>query len=154
MHQPSVLILDEPTSGLDPLMQEEFYKLIREAKKRGSCIFMSSHILGEVQKVCDRVGIISGGKLVAERNIEEMNQSAAHTFDILFDGPAPVTALNKVKGVKVASHEDATVTIHVRGELAPLLRELSSYRVLKIDAHNLDLEEVFMQFYQDKGDSR
>ena len=72
MHQPRLLILDEPSSGLDPLMQEVFYELINESKARGAAVFMSSHILGEVQKICDRVGIIRDGELIAERNIAEM----------------------------------------------------------------------------------
>lgn len=152
MHQPKVLILDEPTSGLDPLMQEVFYELVREAKQQGAAVFASSHILGEVQKMCDRVGIIREGQLVSERNINDMIKEAAHTFDITFAGEPPLAALKKVPGVQVASHHDASVTLHIHGVLAPLFAELSKHRILAINTRNLDLEEVFLSFYKSKGD--
>lgn len=148
MHQPEVLILDEPSSGLDPLMQEVFYELLREAKARGAAVFMSSHILSEVQKVCDRVGIIKDGRLIAERNIAEMAKEAAHTFEITFASPPPVAELKKLPGVEIAGNENHTVTVHVHGELSPLLTILSKHDVTKLDARQLDLEELFMRFYQ------
>lgn len=154
MHQPKILILDEPTSGLDPLMQEEFYKFVAEAKQRGATIFVSSHILSEVQKMCDRVGIIREGKLVTERNIGAMASEAAHTFDINFASKAPVSEIKKIKGVRVVSHDGNSVTVHLRGKLNPLFAILSKHEVLSIDVRNLDLEEVFMHFYKDSGASK
>lgn len=147
MHKPQVLILDEPSSGLDPLMQEVFYDLIREAKSRGAAIFMSSHIMSEVQKVCDRVGIIRDGKLIAERNIAEMIQEAAHTFEITFADNPSLAALKKLKGVRVTAHDGQDVTIHLHGKLAPFLGALSHYDVTRLEARQLDLEELFMRFY-------
>lgn len=152
MHQPQVLILDEPSSGLDPLMQEVFYELVREAKQRGATVFASSHILSEVQKMCDRVGIIRNGKLVTERNINDMTVDAAQTFDITFVGKMPIAELKRLKGCRVVGHKDTNVTIHMHGKLAPLFALLSKHNVTNIDARNLDLEEVFMGFYQDTGD--
>jgi ABC-2 type transport system ATP-binding protein len=154
MHQPQILILDEPSSGLDPLMQEVFYELLNESKQRGATVFISSHILSEVQKMCDRVGIIRDGKMVTERNISEMATEAAQTFDITFAGKVPLSELRKVPGVKVVSHNGVDATIHVHGKLAPLFALLSKYDVLKLNARNLDLEEVFMRFYQEKGDKK
>lgn len=154
MHQPQILILDEPTSGLDPLMQEEFYKLVAEAKQRGATTFVSSHILSEVQKMCDRVGIIREGKLVTERNIGEMASEAAHTFDINFASKAPVSEIKKIKGVRIISQDGNSVTVHLHGKLNPLFVILSKHEVLSIDVRNLDLEEVFMHFYQDNGASK
>lgn len=151
MHQPKILILDEPTSGLDPLMQEEFYQLVKEAKVRGSSVFVSSHILSEVQKMCDRVGIIRDGELVTERNIAEMSNEAAQTFDISFASKPPLGELRKIKGVKVVESNGEDVTIHVHGKLAPLFAVLARHDVLKVDARNLDLEEVFLKFYKEKG---
>ncbi len=151
MHQPKILILDEPTSGLDPLMQEAFYELINEVKARGATVFASSHILSEVQKMCDRVGIIRDGKLVVERNISEMAIEAAQTFDITFSGKVPLVELKKIKGLKLTSQSGKSVTIHVHGELSPVFAVLAKNNVVKIDSRNLDLEEVFMQFYQAKG---
>lgn len=147
MHQPSVLILDEPSSGLDPLMQETFYDLLTEARQRGAAIFMSSHILSEVQKICDRVGIIRDGRLVIERDIAEMVKEAAHTFEITFVGEPPLDGLRKVPGVEVAAHKGHEVTVHLRGELTPLLAELAKHDVAKLDARQLDLEEMFMRYY-------
>lgn len=154
MHQPKIIILDEPTSGLDPLMQEEFYKLIREAKDRGSAIFMSSHILGEVQRTCDRVGIIRDGKLIEERVIADLVREASQTFDITFADIVPVKELKNIIGAKLTNVVDSTATIHMHGKLAPLFLILSKHEVTKIDARNLDLEELFLGFYSSKGDKK
>lgn len=151
MHKPDVIIMDEPSSGLDPLMQEAFYDLMREARKRGAAIFLSSHIFSEVQKICDRVGIIREGRLIVERDIAEMAKEAAHTFDITFAGKPPLDKLRNVKGVRVSGHDDNNVRIHIQGELSPLLAELGKYNVTKLDARQLDLEEMFMRFYNGKG---
>lgn len=151
MHQPQILILDEPTSGLDPLMQEEFYELVKESKQRGASVFTSSHILSEVQKMCDRVGIIREGKLVGERKIAEMAAEAAQTFDITFAGPPPLAKLNKINGVQTTLQEGNSVTLHLHGKLAPLFTELAKHDVTAIDTRQLDLEEVFLRFYHDEG---
>lgn len=153
MHRPEVLILDEPSSGLDPLMQETFYELLSEAKGRGAAVFMSSHILGEVQKVCDRVGIIREGRLVSERGIAEMSHEAAQTFDITFADKPPLAELKKLKGIKLTSHEGQNVTVHVHGDLAPLFALLAKQNVLNMDARQLDLEEVFLRFYEEEDKS-
>ncbi len=151
MSQPEILILDEPTSGLDPLMQEEFYKLIKESKDRGATVFVSSHILSEVQKMCDRIGIIKEGQLITEKNISELAKQAAQTFDIEFAGKPPLAKLRKVSGLKIVENIDNNVTIHLHGKLAPLFGVLAESEVTKVDARNLDLEEVFLKFYEDKG---
>lgn len=149
MHQPKVLILDEPTSGLDPLMQDEFYLLIKEAKERGVTIFMSSHILGEVQKVCDRVGIIRNGKLVSEQTIEHLAKEAAQTFIIRFSAKPPLVELKKLNGVKrVTVQSDGRVMIHVHSGLSELFALLAQYDVAELSTMELNLEDQFMQFYQ------
>ena len=150
MHQPEILILDEPTSGLDPLMQEVFNKLVSEAKQRGATVFISSHIMSEVQKTCDRAGIIRAGKLVSEEDISQLAKKAAQTFDIMFAGKAPVIELGKIKGVKIEQKDGSQVTLHINGKLGPLLFELSKHDVTHMDARNLDLEDMFMKFYQNE----
>lgn len=150
MHKPKVLILDEPSSGLDPLMQEAFYDLLKTAKTGGAAIFMSSHIMSEVQKVCDRVGIVRDGRLVIERNINEMAKEAAHTFEITFKDTPPVSELKHLPGVQIADSSKNQVTIHLHGELPPLLSLLGKYNVIRLEVRQLDLEELFMHFYQDK----
>lgn len=151
MHQPKLLILDEPSSGLDPLMQEVFYELIAESKARGAAIFMSSHILGEVQKVCNRVGIIREGSLIAERDIDEMAQEAAQTFDLIFKDKVPIDELRKIPGVHdVAQGNPHSVTLRLQGELRPLFAALLRHNVTKISTRELDLEDMFMHYYQPK----
>ena len=150
MHRPSIYILDEPTSGLDPLMQETFYRLIREVKQRGACVFMSSHVMSEVQGICDRVGIICDGKLIAEKNLKELSEEAAQTFEITFGAAAPVAVLKKLKGVTIEHHSGPNVTLHYHGELRPLLALLARFDVAKLDTQTLDLETMFMHYYTDK----
>jgi ABC-2 type transport system ATP-binding protein len=154
MHEPEVLILDEPTSGFDPLVQEEFFKLIKEAKEKEAVVFVSSHILSEVQKMCDRVGIIREGKLILERSIAEMASEAAQTFDITFAQKIPMAELKKIKGLQITSHNKNSVTIHIHGELSPLFSLLSKSDVTGIDTRTLDLEEVFLRFYEGKEDKQ
>lgn len=151
MHQPKVLILDEPTSGLDPLMQEEFYKLVAEAKSRGAAVFMSSHILSEVQKTCDRVGIIRNGKLITQKIIADLVHEAAQTFDIVFVGKVPIAELKKVTGAQVTNSTEHGVTVHLHGKLSSLFGVLAKHDVAKIDARNLDLEDMFLGFYSEVG---
>lgn len=154
MHQPKVLILDEPTSGLDPLMQDEFYLLINEAKERGSTIFMSSHILSEVQKVCDKVGIIRSGKLVSEQSIEELAIEAAQTFVIRFAGKPPINELKSIDGIKkVSIQKDGKVVLHVHSGLSKLFGVLARHDVKELNTMELNLEDQFMQYYQSDMES-
>lgn len=149
MHQPKVLILDEPTSGLDPLMQDEFYLLIKEAKQRGATIFMSSHILSEVQKVCDKVGIIRSGKLVSEQSIEELAVEAAQTFVIRFTGKPPMKDLKSIEGIKkVSVQTDGRVVLHVHSGLSKLFSVLARNDVKELSTMELNLEDQFMHYYQ------
>ena len=150
MHQPDVLILDEPTSGLDPLMQEQFNELIKEAKDRGCAIFMSSHILSEVQKTCDRLGIIRNGKLVDEQNISDLENKASQTFDITFADKPPLAELKKIPKAKVTSAKGNEVTIHMPKDLQNLFKVLAKHKVVALDARSLDLEDLFLTFYEDK----
>ena len=148
MNKPEVLILDEPSSGLDPLMQEVFYSLLRESRDRGAAIFMSSHILSEVQKVCDRVGIIRNGRLIAERSIAEMAKDAAHTFDVTFKTLPPVDEIKRIKGVELESHDNNRVSIRVKSNLPILLNLLAKHEVTQLEVRQLDLEEMFMHYYK------
>lgn len=152
MHQPRIFIFDEPTSGLDPLMQEEFFALTKEAKQNGATVFMSSHILSEVQKTCDRVGIIREGVLVDEKTISELANEASQTFDLTFAGTPPIKELKSLKGVKKLSQKDGRVTLHYHGDLPVLLAKLSNYKITSIETRQLDLEEVFMHYYQSQNE--
>ena len=151
MNKPEVLILDEPSSGLDPLMQEVFYSLLKESKSMGVAIFMSSHILSEVQKICDRVGIIRDGRLIAERSIADMAKDASHTFFVTFKSEPPIKELRSINGVTVESHDDNRVSIRVKANLPTLLSLLSKHNVVQLEVRQLDLEELFLHFYKDEG---
>ena len=151
MHEPKVLILDEPTSGLDPLMQEQFYQLVKERKEQGSAVFFSSHNLAEVQKVCDRIGFIREGKLIAEQSISEVAATAASTFDLTFVGKAPIGELKRIRHAKVTQHTQSHVTVYLRGDLSPLFRILAHYQVASISQREINLEEEFLSFYRGKG---
>lgn len=148
MHEPDILILDEPTDGIDPLMQEEFYKLVRQNKERGVTVFVSSHNLPEVRKMCDRVGIIKNGVLVSESTIAELETEAAQTFYVTFNQQPPIKELKMLKKVKIVSHKDNQVNLHVHGELSQLLSLLGKSGVSSLSTRELDLEEEFMRFYE------
>ncbi len=155
MHEPEVLILDEPTSGLDPLMQEVFFTHIGEAKARGASIFFSSHNLPEVRRICDRIGFIKDGQLIAERSIAQLANLASHTFDIMFASKAPIAELKKLKQVQVTTTTDpARVTVAVHGALKPFLQLLAAQSVLQLDQRAVDLEDEFMHLYQKEAKKR
>lgn len=147
MHEPDVLILDEPTSGLDPLMQEEFFKLIHESRARGASVFFSSHNLAEIQKVCDRVGFIREGKLIAEQVVAEVAATAARTFDITFADTPAKSELRSIPGAKVEMSTPSHATIHLSGDLAPMFRVLARHKVAAINQRELNLEDEFLHYY-------
>src|SRR6188508_1566285 len=116
-HRPDLLILDEPTSGLDPLVQQTFYEVIREAKAEGRTIFLSSHILGEVEKTCDRVAIIRDGRLVRVDRVESLRDIAHHQVELRFAGDVPVGAFAGLPGVSDVATEDHTLRLRVSGSI-------------------------------------
>ncbi len=148
MHEPDVLILDEPTSGLDPLRQESFYKLVRSSCQRGASVFVSSHNFTEVQRMCDRVGFIREGKLVAEKTLADMANQAAHTFNLTFKDEAPIHQLRQINHTEVTSIDSRHVTISIQGELTPLFKVLANYHVLRLEQQEVNLEEEFLRFYK------
>jgi ABC-2 type transport system ATP-binding protein len=147
MHEPEVLILDEPTSGLDPLMQEAFYKLVRASCDGGASVFVSSHNFAEVGRMCDRVGFIREGKLVAERTLSDLISQAAHTFTLLFRDEAPVAELRHLARARITAHDEHNVTISLQGELTPLFALLAKHHVTRLEQQELNLEEEFLKFY-------
>lgn len=149
MHKPDVLILDEPTSGLDPLMQEQFFRLVKAAKADGAALFISSHNLSEVLRMCDRVGFIREGKLVAEKSIADLQTKAAHSFTITFKGEAPIDKLKKLKGLEITGHSHNVARVRLNGKLPPFFKALSESDVQRLDQDAVNLEEQFMQFYEE-----
>jgi ABC-2 type transport system ATP-binding protein len=152
MHEPEVLILDEPTSGLDPLMQAAFYDTVETAKRRGAAVFLSSHDLAEVRKMCDRIGFIKEGRLVAEKTIADLQDTAQHSFDITFTGALPLKELRALHDSKVTQLPNDTVNVQLKGSLTPLFKILASHSVIALDKHEVNLEEEFLSLYETKAE--
>jgi ABC-2 type transport system ATP-binding protein len=152
MHQPRLLVLDEPTGGLDPLNQQEFYDMCREVKADGATIFLSSHILSEVEHISDRVGIIRGGHLVRSARLNELHEIRFHQVEVEFGGPVPLEAIRNTPGVERLEAEDHRVSFIQRGSFEPLMRVLANASVVNFRSHEPSLEEVFLTYYRDQPD--
>jgi ABC-2 type transport system ATP-binding protein len=156
MHEPELLVLDEPTSGLDPLMQQEFLELVRECRAAGQTVFMSSHVLAEVQHVADRVGIVRGGRLVAVERVESLGKRAKRHVEIHFDGPIPGEDFDGLVGVTELQVDGATLRCTVDGMLDSLIKAAARHTVADMICTEPDLEETFLSYYYDAqaGDDR
>jgi ABC-2 type transport system ATP-binding protein len=150
-HQPDLVILDEPTSGLDPLVQESFLDLLVEARQRGQTVFFSSHILGEIERVADRVGIIRDGELVAVEDPQTLTgRTFRHVTLQLRDeaGQAPLArTLRDVDGVERAELDASTLRFDAHGDMNAIIRLLASHDIAAIDIERPSLEEVFLKYY-------
>lgn len=146
MHDPDVLILDEPTSGLDPLMQSEFVDLINEEKSHGKTILMSSHIFEEVEKTCDRVGIIRQGRMVRIDNIDALQKTKQKLYVVTFKSIDDVERFRKEQ-FELKSVKENVVEVIIKHEINELINCLNKYDLVSLDVAHQSLEEVFMQFY-------
>jgi ABC-2 type transport system ATP-binding protein len=146
--KPALLILDEPTSGLDPLHQQEFYGLVRDARARGATILISSHVLSEVEHVCDRVGIVREGHLATVGQLDQLVGMRAHRVDIVFAGPPPIERIRAIPGFEQIAVEDHRVRGMFRGDFEPLLATLAGAQVTKFESREPTLEEIFLGFYK------
>jgi ABC-2 type transport system ATP-binding protein len=146
-HRPDLLILDEPTSGLDPLVQQTFYELIREAKAEGRTVFLSSHILSEVEKTCDRVAIIRDGRLVRVDRVEALRDLAHHQVELRFAGDVPTAAFADLPGVSEVTVEDHTLRMRVGGSIAPVVQAAAGYDIVDFVSREPSLEETFLAEY-------
>jgi ABC-type multidrug transport system ATPase subunit len=146
-HRPDLLMLDEPTSGLDPLVQQTFYAVIREAKAEGRTVFLSSHILGEVEKTCDRVAIIRDGRLARVDRVEALRDLAHHQVEVRFAGDVPVGAFAALPGVSDVVTEDHVLRLRVSGSITPVVQEAARYELLDFVSREPSLEETFLAEY-------
>lgn len=153
MHRPDLLVLDEPTAGLDPLNQQEFYSLLREAREGGATVFLSSHILSEVEHVCDRVGIIRSGRLVRVAQLEDLRHIRVHHVEIEFaDGTAvPDEKLRAVPGVEDLVVDGHRIRCTVRGAFEGLLDAIRDAHVTNLVSSEPSLEEIFLSYYKEEG---
>ena len=150
MARADLLLLDEPTSGLDPLMERAFRECIAEARVRGQTVFLSSHILSEVEAVCDRVAILRAGRLVESGNLQEMRHLSSLEVEAELDGPVPDLAA--VPGVSAVEVHGARVSCRVTGSIEPLLAALAGARVRHLVSREPSLEEIFLAHYGGEGD--
>jgi ABC-2 type transport system ATP-binding protein len=140
-----LLIMDEPTSGLDPLMEVAFRDCVTEAKGRGQTVFLSSHILSEVEALCDRVGILRDGKLVDQGTLAELRHLSTHTVEVTFEGEAP--ALPPLPGVQATAAGPGAVRFEVTGSVGPVINALAGHRVANLISREPSLEEIFLRHY-------
>ena len=144
-----LLLLDEPTSGLDPLMEVAFRDTVAEARSSGATVFLSSHILSEVETLCDRVGILRDGRLVDEGTLEELRHLRAQTVEITFRGAAP--ELPGLTGVHVAERDGGRLRVELSGSIGPLLEALDGHPVVSLHTREPSLEEIFLHHYRGDG---
>lgn len=147
MHAPELLILDEPTSGLDPLVQSEFYAILREHQQNGGTTFMSSHVLSEVQTICDRVGFIREGELIQVNSLKELLEDASRQITVHFQKASSNDALKQLSGARDFTQIDGRITFTYDGDLNQLIGILAKHPVTHIEISDANLEELFMSYY-------
>ena len=149
MCDPEVLILDEPTSGLDPLLQKVFNEFLLEEQARGKTIFMSSHIMSDVEKVCQRVAVIRAGELVTVEEVGKLREKAGQRVTVEFGDPVTEETLARIPGVSDISKNNRAFHMNVSGSMDALIKALSRHEVVRLSAEEAPLEEVFLKFYED-----
>jgi ABC-2 type transport system ATP-binding protein len=148
-HRPELLVLDEPTSGLDPLMQEEFLALVREERERGCAVFLSSHELDEVQRVCDRVGIIREGRVVAVERVSDLLDKTPRHVSVEFAQAGDLEWLRGLAGVSDLVVGDGRVRFKIAGDVDAVLKAIARHTVIDLEIARPTLEEVFLTYYRD-----
>jgi len=146
-HRPKLLILDEPTTGLDPLVREVVFQLMAEVRENGVTVFHSSHVLSEVDRTCDRVGVLRDGGLVALLTVEEARKASARTMVVDFEEAPPLEAIRSA-GLEIESHEGRRVVLKVAGDLGPLLKLLAGHSIQYLSFPEPSLEKAFNAFYR------
>jgi len=149
MCDPDILILDEPTSGLDPLLQKTFHEFLLEEQARGKTVFMSSHIMSDVEKVCHRVAVIRQGEIVTVEEVEALREKAGQRVIVEFGDAVPQEELARIPGVSMVSKVNRSYHFDVSGSMDPLIKALSLHEVVRLQAEEAPLEEVFLKFYEE-----
>jgi ABC-2 type transport system ATP-binding protein len=147
MHRPELLVLDEPTQGLDPLVQQTFYEIVRQVRAEGRTVFLSSHVMPEVERLCDRAAIVREGRLVAIEDIGDLRTKSVRTIELHFAGPAPAGAFERLPGVQHASAAGDVLRLRVSGSVDPVIKTAARYEVVDLQSHEPSLEDVFLTFY-------
>ena len=147
MSQPEILILDEPTRGLDPLLQNTIYQILESLRKIGVTIFMSSHNLPEVERICNKVAIIKEGKLVATESIDQLKEKKLYTIDVHFADKFSKQDFAGKK-VEILGQFDNHLRLSAKGDINPLIKKLASYHIKDLEITRASLEEIFLEFYR------
>lgn len=150
-HEPELLIFDEPTTGLDPLMQEEFLRVVAEERARGTTVFISSHDLDEVERVCDRVGVIRAGRLIAVERVAELTGRAYRHVRIEFADEVDRSEFDALPGIRDVERDGRTITFKAEGELDALVKAAARHRVRDLELRHASLEEIFIAYYGGAG---
>jgi ABC-2 type transport system ATP-binding protein len=149
MHRPDLLVMDEPTQGLDPLMQQEFNALVDEARQRGATVFLSSHIMPEVERICDRVAIIREGRLLTVSDIGDLKANALRRVTFHFAVPVAPGRFDALGSVVTAEARGDTVSMTVRGRLDEVVKEAARHDVVTVETAHPTLEDIFLSLYRD-----
>lgn len=151
MHRPPLLILDEPTQGLDPIMQQVFHAMVLEAREAGQTVFLSSHALPEVERMCDRVGIIREGRLITVEDVGALKARAVRVVDLHFAHPVPAEAFSSLPGLHELEVHGDVVRCSVAGPMDALVKAAARFEVLDVESHEPSLEDIFLTFYGGDG---
>jgi ABC-2 type transport system ATP-binding protein len=146
-HRPELLLLDEPTSGLDPLVQQTFFVILRESVAAGATVFLSSHILSEVEKTADRVAIIREGRLVKVDTVDALRDLAHHQVELRFAGPVPAAEFGALPGVSDVVVDDHVLRMRVAGPITPVVQAAARYELLDFVSREPSLEDTFLAQY-------
>jgi ABC-2 type transport system ATP-binding protein len=153
MADQDLIIMDEPTSGLDPFMQQEFYRILREEQKHGKTVFMASHNLAEVEKVCDRVAIIREGHLEVVEKIQALQEKTGKVLEVEFSDPISIGEF-KIKGVSELHQDNGKLTLTIHENLDSIIDAVSRHRILNMNLRTYSLEQLFLKYYTEENRKR
>ena len=148
MHRPELLVLDEPTTGLDPLVQQTFHELVRETAADGRTVFLSSHVLAEVQELADRVAVLREGRVELVESVEALRARASRRLEATFATPPPAGAFADVSGAHELERRGDVVAFALDGPVDPLVKALARFDVVALDVREADLEDIFLDLYR------
>ena len=152
MHRPDLIIMDEPTVGLDPLMQHEFYEMVAEVKAEGRTVFISSHIMPEVEKMCDRVGVIRDGNLVTVEEVGRLKERALHRLELHFATPVPLEVFAGLPGVRDVTVEGSVLRCTIVGAPDALIKAAARFEVVKLVSEEPSLDDIFLSYYNSEDE--
>jgi beta-exotoxin I transport system ATP-binding protein len=147
MHGPELLVLDEPTQGLDPLVQHEFYAMVEEVRQDGRTVFLSSHVMPEVERLCDRVAIIREGRLVAVEDVGDLKSHTIRSLDIHFASPVDPAVFDGLPSVTEVVAQGDVLRITATGPLDAVVKTAARFEVVDLESHESSLEDIFLTFY-------